>query len=124
MLKSFILYQKNEKMKTIHMSQYCKKIGKLGENLAIRFLRDKGYQILEKNVYFRSGEIDLLTKHKGKIVFFEIKTRTNKKFGYPEESLNKKKMAKISQAINNYLFEHPEISNWQADCLSITYEFS
>ena len=124
MLKSFILYQKSEKMKTYHMSQYRQKIGKLGERLAIKFLQNKGYQILNKNIYFRGGEIDILAKFKERIIFIEVKTRTNHRFGYPEESLDKKKMAKISQAVNNYLFKHPEIIDWQVDCLSITYDFS
>ena len=106
------------------MKKYQQKIGKLGEVLAIKFLKAKNYQILDKNIYFRSGEIDILAKFEEKIVFFEVKTRTTTNFGFPEESLNRKKLAKISQTINNYLNEHPEIIDWQADCLSINLDFS
>lgn len=105
------------------MEKYRQKIGKLGERLAIKFLQKKGYKIIDKNIYFREGEIDILAEIGKKTVFFEIKTRTGDKYGYPEEALTKRKMAKISKIINNYLLTHPEINNWQVDCLSINFDF-
>lgn len=106
------------------MEKYRQKIGQLGERLAIKFLKEKGYKILDKNIHFREGEIDILAKIGKKTIFFEVKTRTSKIFGYPEEALNKKKIAKISKTIDNYLINHPKIKDWQADCLSINLNFS
>lgn len=106
------------------MNGYKQKLGKLGEALAVKFLKAKKYKIINKNLFFRSGEIDILAKNGKKLVFFEVKTRTTGTFGYPEEAVNRKKMAKINQTINNYLLKNPKIKDWQADCLSVTINFS
>lgn len=105
------------------MDKYRQKLGKFGESLAIKFLKAKKYKIIDKNLFFRSGEIDILAKIEKKLVFFEVKTRTTKTFGYPEEAISRKKMTKISQTINNYLIQHPKVKDWQADCLSISINF-
>jgi len=106
------------------MKKYQQKLGKFGERIALKFLQDKGYDVIDKNKYYRTGEIDIIAKKGRKIVFFEVKTRTNYNFGYPENALDKKKLAKISQSIIKFLNEHPGITEWETDCLSINYDFS
>lgn len=106
------------------MEKYRQKIGLLGEKLASKFLLDKGYKIIDKNISRRCGEIDILAKFREKYIFFEIKTRTSLKFGYPEEAINSKKIAKISQTINKILEVCPNIKSWQFDCLSVLLDFN
>ena len=58
--------------------------GKRGEAAAIRFLKKRGYSILDTNYHCRSGEIDIVAREKDSIVFVEVKTRTSIEFGLPE----------------------------------------
>ena len=52
-------------------------IGKLGEDLACRYLQNQGYKILERNFEARQGEIDIIALDKSEIIFIEVKTRSN-----------------------------------------------
>ena len=74
-----------------------KQLGDLGEDISEIFLVKKGYSILKRNYRCRLGEIDLIAKDKNKIIFFEVKTRTNLNFGYPEESVNNLKVLKLKK---------------------------
>ena len=58
-----------------------KELGKIGENIAISYLEKNKYDILERNFYCKQGEIDIIAKQKGVIIFIEVKTRSNKRFG-------------------------------------------
>lgn len=95
-------------------------VGKLGEKLAKKYLKKQGYKILDKNFYTRYGEIDLIALKDNTLIFFEIKTRTNQSFGYPEEAINYKKQGHLKKAAEIYLFKKG-ISNkdLQIDVLSI-----
>ena len=73
-------------------------VGKLGEKIAKKFLEGKGYKVLEKNFQTRFGEIDLVAKDGGTLVFVEVKTRYTEKFGRPEESVTPAKIRKIIKA--------------------------
>src|SRR3989339_332397 len=63
------------------------KIGKLGEDLACKYLQQKGYEILDRNIKTSFKEIDIVARIKEKIVFIEVKTRTNLKFGGADEAI-------------------------------------
>ncbi|MCK4925720.1 YraN family protein [Candidatus Aerophobetes bacterium] len=77
--------------------------GKRGEAAAIRFLKKRGYSILDTNYRCRSGEIDIVAREKDSIVFVEVKTRTSIEFGLPEESLSTRKMAHLTKVALTYL---------------------
>ena len=57
--------------------------GKIGEDLAVEYLRSKGYEILERNFLCKQGEIDIIALDKNYLVFIEIKARTSNKYGLP-----------------------------------------
>jgi putative endonuclease len=82
-----------------------KKTGKSGEELAVSFLKKKGYTIVERNYRCVFGEIDIVARHRGDIVFIEVKSRKSDDFGNPEEAVGFKKQRKISQIALNYLNE-------------------
>jgi Holliday junction resolvase-like predicted endonuclease len=66
------------------------------------------------------GEIDLIAKNKNKIIFFEVKTRTNLNFGYPEESVNNLKVLKLKKlAIFFVVSENMHNLDMQFDVISI-----
>ncbi len=78
-------------------------IGKLGENIACKYLESKGYKIVERNFEARQGEIDIIAIDNKEIVFIEVKTRTNKKYGNPIEAVDKNKQKHLIKTIEYYL---------------------
>lgn len=80
-----------------------KEIGNKGEKIATEFLINNGYKILEKNFSCSQGEIDIIAKDKKEIVFVEVKTRTNTKFGLPAEAVNKVKQKHIYNSAKYYV---------------------
>lgn len=79
-------------------------IGKLGENLAIKYLKQIGYKVIERNFECRQGEIDIIALDKNEIIFIEVKTRTNIKFGNPIEAVNEIKQKHLLKAVKYYLY--------------------
>jgi len=82
-----------------------RELGRKGEELAIRFLKKKGYRILERNYVCKLGEIDIVAREKDTLAFVEVKTRTSTLFGPPELSVTPFKQMQISKAALVYLKE-------------------
>ncbi len=80
-------------------------LGQKGEQLAISFLRDKGFVILEKNYRFRKAEVDIIAQKEGTLVVVEVKTRSTDFFGSPEAFVNQKKIQLLTEAIDHYIQE-------------------
>ena len=95
------------------------KMGVDGEQAACSFLKQKGYEILEKNYRYRKSEIDLIVKHDNWLVFVEVKTRSSSFFGYPEEFVDRKKQLMIFDAAENYMYEKDWNGNVRYDIVSI-----
>jgi len=81
-----------------------REIGKLGEELATQYLEQKGLKILERNFRCRQGEIDIICKQGKELVFIEVKTRTNIKYGKAAEAVNMPKRKHINRAVEFYLY--------------------
>lgn len=62
-------------------------IGIQGEEFAVRYLKNKGFKIKERNFRTRWGEIDIIAQKGGDTHFVEVKTRTTNEYGHPLESL-------------------------------------
>lgn len=77
--------------------------GTQGEDIAINYLRTKGYAILDRN--WRSGhkEIDIVAQKDDVIVFAEVKARANIFYGNPEDAVTRKKMHLLVLAADAYL---------------------
>lgn len=96
-------------------------LGCWGEEQAKQFLKKNGYKILAEHWTSRIGELDLVAFRGGSYIFIEVKTRTNEKFGAPEEAIpwwKEKKLRKTAELflLKNKLFEVP----WQIDVIAIT----
>lgn len=76
------------------------------EAAAAAYLEKAGYRILERNFRCRSGEIDLIARHKGYLVFIEVKYRRDSRAGHPEESVDRRKQERIIGAARFYLCRH------------------
>lgn len=80
-----------------------RKFGIIGEKIAQGFLLNKGYEILETNFYTKRGEIDIIAQKNKCIVFVEVKTRTNLKFGTPAMAVNSTKKKHIKSVAKTFL---------------------
>jgi len=78
--------------------------GRLGEDLAYRYLRSHGCTVVARNYRARSGagEIDLVAWHGGQLVFVEVKTRASADFGAPERAVDQEKQAHIRRVAREY----------------------
>ena len=85
------------------MKRDNKKVGAIGEQEAEKFLREKGYQIVERNFYTRFGEIDIIAKKDGRWIFVEVKTKTGDRFGEPWEMVGRKKLRQVQNMAQVYL---------------------
>ena len=85
-----------------------KEKGKIGEDIATKYLIDQNYHIITKNFKCRQGEIDIIAKDKIKkeIVFVEVKTRTNQKYGSPSEAVDENKQKYIYKSAEYYVYKH------------------
>ena len=95
-------------------------VGKLGEDIAARFLSRKGYKIVGKNIKTFVGELDLIAKKMDYLIFVEVKTRRPSPFGPPHQSITEKKKRKLIQCALCYLkMKHISSLKWQIDVVSI-----
>ena len=79
------------------------KVGKLGEDIATKYLNCTGYRILERNFRGKQGEIDIIATEQNQIIFVEVKARTNVKYGRPAEAVNSQKQAHIVKTAQYYV---------------------
>lgn len=101
------------------MSDFRRRLGVFGENLAAEFLSRRGYVILARNFYTAAGEIDLIAEKGDEFLFCEVKTRATDFFGYPETSVNQQKIRHLLLAIQIYLHQHPTGNFWRIDIISV-----
>jgi putative endonuclease len=96
-------------------------LGKIGEDLAVQYLIDKGYDILERNWRSHHKEIDIIAIDNREIVFIEVKTRQNDEYGLPELAVNRTKRMHILSAANSYIYRHKIDLDVRIDVISILY---
>jgi len=87
------------------------RIGRRGETTAIKLLRQKHYDILARNVDDPAGEIDIIARDGGIMVFIEVKTRRAVTAARPAAGLNPRQQLRIVNAARRYLrrIENPAV---------------
>jgi len=99
-----------------------KNLGDRGEQLAADFLKNKGYLILAQQYHCRFGEADLVASKDNQLVFVEVKTRRNNKFGLPETAVNSVKFNKLYKTALAYLADKAlNTDNFRLDLIAIDY---
>ena len=102
------------------MSQRRIQLGKWGEDVARRHLEEQGYSILETNYRCPYGEVDIVAREGDAVVFVEVKTRRDRTFGQPEESVTAAKQGKLIEVAQAYLQENPGLpEDWRIDVVAI-----
>jgi putative endonuclease len=87
--------------------------GDRGERAAESYLRGRGIVILERRFRIRGGEIDLIGREAGEIVFIEVKARSSESFGHPSEAITLSKQRRIIRAASFYLVSR---ATWDHPC--------
>lgn len=81
--------------------------GRWAEQIAVEYLERNDFEILDRNFYFKKiGELDVVCRQRGIIVFVEVRHRTSLRYGTPEESLTYTKCAKLRRCAQAWLARH------------------
>jgi putative endonuclease len=93
--------------------------GRNGEDIACSFLRQKGYEIVERNYRIPGGEIDVIAKRNNELVFVEVKTRSSVQYGYPEEAVTHSKKIRLARAARSYIGRYAVPPSYRFDIIAI-----
>jgi len=85
--------------------QMARAVGRDAEQLAVGFLKARGYRVRETNVRFRDGEIDIVAEDGETLVFVEVRARRPGPYGTAAESIGTAKRTRIYRAAERYLQE-------------------
>ncbi|MCD8238836.1 MAG: YraN family protein [Clostridiales bacterium] len=79
--------------------------GKIGEEIAAKYLANKGYTVTDRNYRTRRGEIDIVAQKDGLLIFVEVKYRTTTQLGQGTDAVNRSKKQKILNTAKAYIYE-------------------
>ncbi|HEU4788832.1 MAG TPA: YraN family protein [Flavobacterium sp.] len=94
-------------------------LGKLGEDLAVDYLKKNGYTILDTNWTFQKAEIDIIAKIDNILAIIEVKTRSSLEFGLPQDFVKPKKIQLLVKAVDAYVIEKDLDLNVRFDIIAI-----
>jgi putative endonuclease len=97
-------------------------VGQLGEDFAAAYLQRLGYRILERNFRCRLGEIDIIAKEGKDLVFVEVKTRSSRRFGDPQEAVTPAKQAKLRTVASFFLKRYKKSVPCRFDVFAVSIE--
>lgn len=97
-------------------------LGKRGENIAKAYLENSGYGILNMNWKYGRAEIDLIASQGDKLVFVEVKTRSSRDYGEPEDFVSHKKEKQLEWASSAYIDQRNHQGEIRFDIIAIVFE--
>lgn len=95
-------------------------LGKWGEDVALAYLLDQGYRLLDRNWHQGHRDLDLIMQQDDTLVIVEVRTRRNNLFMDPEQTVDTPKMQSLSKAANAYIRLHRISLNIRFDIVAIT----
>ena len=95
-------------------------LGKIGEDLAVEFLRKNSYEILDRNYRYRKAEVDIIAQKNDVLAVVEVKTRSGNYFGDPQDFISKKKIKLLVEAVDEYVNSKNLIVEVRFDIIAIT----
>lgn len=81
-------------------------VGAYGERVAVRYLTERGWTVLDRNWRSRSGELDIVARDGDEVVFVEVKTRSGTGYGHPAEAVTAAKVARLRRLAAEWLATH------------------
>ena len=97
-------------------------LGKFGEELAVKFLQQNGYDILETNWIFQKAEIDIIAQKDSTLAVIEVKTRSSIAFGLPQDFVKPKKIQLLVKAVNEFIVSNDLDVDVRFDIIAIYKE--
>ncbi len=104
------------------------KRGEIGEEIAVLYLKNKGYKILDRNYTRKWGEIDIIALKNSEVHFIEVKAviikdkRTGSDHIQPEDNMHPAKLLKLQRTVETYLIEKKAYDKkWTIDLLCVAY---
>jgi putative endonuclease len=97
-------------------------LGKLGEDLAVEYLKKNGYTILNTNWTFQKAEIDIIAQIENTLAIVEVKTRSSLEFGLPQDFVKPKKIQLLVKAVDAYVTEKDLDIDVRFDIIAICKE--
>lgn len=86
-----------------HRQLSNKELGRMGENAGARYLKARGYTILDRNWRCATGEVDIVAKDENYLVFVEVKTRRSHELGLPAEAVTPERKKRYESIASHYL---------------------
>ncbi len=80
--------------------------GRVGEKIALKYLKNRDFEIMATNYRTCFGEIDIIAKDKEYIVFIEVKLRKNSEYGFPREAVGKSKQKNIIKVARDFIMKN------------------
>ena len=107
-----------------------RKIGDIGEEVAVKYLERKGFRVIERNYLRKWGEIDIIAEKGQLLSFIEVKS-VSREIGSretyrPEENVHPAKLKRLHRAIQTYLLDRkvPDSREWRVDVACVYLDFS
>lgn len=96
-------------------------LGHRGEDLAVAFLKAKGYRIMARNWCYGKAEVDIIASYRPYLIFVEVKTRSSVAFGEPEDFVSDSKQKRLEWAAEGYIFQNNYQGEVRFDIVSILF---
>lgn len=110
-------------MRILEILTEKRKVGNIGENAAVKFLKKNKFKIIERNYVAVNSEIDIIAENKTTVIFVEVKTRTlgheNRNEARPASSVTPEKQRKIIAAAKYFLGTYFEEKRVRFDIIEV-----
>jgi putative endonuclease len=97
-------------------------LGKKGEQLAVNYLQENNYKIVERNYRFDKAEVDIIAKKKDILAIIEVKTRSSTEFGNPQDFVKPKQIQRLVKAVDEYVIVNDLDLEIRFDIIAIVKE--
>lgn len=98
-----------------------REIGEKGESLAVHYLANLGYKILDRNWHFGHKELDIIAKDGEMLVIVEVKSTTGLRFNHPSEAVTQQKIKHIIDAAEAYIIDHEVENETRFDVVTVIF---
>ena len=95
-------------------------LGKKGEQLAVNFLLESNYIIIERNYRFDKAEVDIIARKNNTLAIIEVKTRSSSDFGNPQDFVKPKQIKNLVKAVDQYVVKNNLDLDIRFDIIAIT----
>ena len=97
-------------------------LGKKGEQLAVDFLIENDYTIVERNYRYEKAEVDIIAQKENVLAIVEVKTRSTLDFGNPQDFVKPKQIKNLVKAVDHYVIENDLDVEVRFDIIAIVKE--